>query len=753
MADLERNDSPKGKSGTEVSSGVYTDEYLTQLQGFEAATIYSRMERSDYQVQKILAAVQNPIKSASWSIEPASEDAADMQVAAIMDQIFFKDLNFQEKLEEILTFIPRSHAVFEVINANKQTKELGPYTGLLDLAFRDQASLRKWLHDPATGELLNIEQKASGDIEVDTILPAQYLVIFYNRKKGNDNGFPMLRPLYGPYKRKLMVEELKMIGIERSAIPVPMAKVPATAKPTDKEYIAVVDLLSKYTSGQDSYLVYPEGYEITLHNNVFDPTKLEATIKSEDEKMAGSVLAMFVELGTGGNAGALALSENLEKFFTNGIVSFANSVADTINKRLIPALVKLNFGDTVDKYPKIIFSGIAESAGKTLMEIVTGYKNAGLVTADQNLEDHLRKIHKLPKRMEGTVMDNGGETNPDGSSPNDTGAGSNDTDNADPTEPPAEEAQLSDKEKIISLAEKPSSLIGNKADEVKDLMREKLNLIKDKMLADIARYYKQLPESKKLKAITMVNVGYTRQFKDELKAALASIASQALIAVRTEVPGKEKIKLKNDDVIMKALDPEGSFKFNDFSKLPAHVQLLLKLQTDMIVERQVKELSDIVGFQFMSSTTSTDSLELILKDLSDAADKVIAAQAIDAGATNAVSTIVNETRSSFFFDPEVLQDIQSFTFVNADPVSEICKSLAGMTFTGVDAEALRYNPPLHHNCKSYIRANLVTTKNAPAVTGLPTISESAKKSITLSEKVDKYRDLFNNSIKGKCAHD
>jgi hypothetical protein len=758
MADLERNDSPKGKSGTEVSSGVYTDEYLSQLQGFEAATIYSRMERSDYQVQKILAAVQNPIKSASWSIEPASEDANDMKVAAIMDQIFFKDLNFQEKLEEILTFIPRSHAVFEVINENKQTKELGPYTGLLNLAFRDQASLRKWIHDKDTGDLIEIEQKASGDIEVDTLLPAQFLVIFYNRKKGNDNGFPMLRPLYGPYKRKLMIEELKMIGIERSAIPVPMAKVPSTAKPTDKEYLAVVDLLSKYTSGQDSYIVYPEGYEIELHNNVFDPTKLEATIKSEDEKMAGSVLAMFVELGTGGNAGALALSENLEKFFTNGIVSFANSVADTINKRLIPALVKLNFGDTVDKYPKIIFSGIAESAGKTLMEIVTGYKNAGLVTADQNLEDHLRKIHKLPKRMEGTVMDNGGETNPDGSNPNDPGAGSTDPGNADPANPPAAEAQLSEKESRLvnatfKLAEKPSSLIQNKADEVKDLMREKLNLIKDKMLVDIARYYKQLPESKKLKAITMVNVGYTRQFKDELKAALSSIASQALIAVRSEVPGKEKIKLKNDDVIMKALDPEGSFKFNDFSKLPPHVQLLLKLQTDMIVERQVKELSDIVGFQFMSSTTSTDSLELILKDLSDAADRVISAQAIDAGATNAVSTLVNETRSSFFFDPEVLPEIQSFTFMNGDPVSEICKSLAGMTFTAVDAEALRYNPPLHHNCKSWIRANLVTTKNAPAVTGLPTISESAKKSITLAEKVDKYRDLFNNSIKGKCAHD
>jgi len=411
---LEQNDTPKGKSGTLIASGVYTDEYLASLQGNEASAIYSRMERSDYQVQKVLAAIQNPIKSASWSIEPASEDSTDMDVAKMMEQILFKDLSWQSKLEEIVTFIPRSHAVFEIINANKQDKEIGPYTGLLNLAFRDQSSLIKWNHDPNTGALINIEQKQSGDIEVDTLLPAQFLLIFYNRKKGDDNGFPMLRPLYGPYKRKLLIEELKMIGIERSAIPVPTATVPANTKADSLEYLELKRLLNAYTSGENAYIITPEGFTVTLNSNVFDPTKLEQTIKSEDEKMAGSVLAMFVELGTGGNSGALALSENLEKFFTNGIVGFATTIADTINNQLIPFLVKLNFGDAVDKFPKLIFSGIAESAGKTLMEIVTGYKNAGVLSYDQNLEDHIRKVHKLPKRMEGTTMENGGSTNADG---------------------------------------------------------------------------------------------------------------------------------------------------------------------------------------------------------------------------------------------------------------------------------------------------------------------------------------------------
>jgi hypothetical protein len=781
MAELERNDSPKGKSGTLVTSGVYTDEYLSSLQGNEAAVIYSRMERSDYQVQKILAAVQNPIKSASWTIEPASEDANDLKVAAIMEQIIFKDLNWAAKLEEILTFIPRSHSVFEVINVNKQNKELGPYTGVLDIGFRDQSSLLKWNHDKASGDLISIEQKQSGDIEVEAILPAQVLLIFYNRKRGNDNGFPMLRPLYGPYKRKLMIEELKMIGIERSAIPMPMAKVPSTWTAASKEYLALLDLLASYTSGQDSYIVYPEGVTLELNSVTFDPTKLEATIKSEDEKMAGSVLAMFVELGTGGNAGALALSENLEKFFTNGIVSFANVVADTINTRLIPSLTRLNFGDAVDKFPKLIFSGIAESAGKTLMEIVTGYTRDGVIMKDAALEDHLRKVHKLPKRMDTTPPAGSQPTgvdpltgkplDPNAAAAPEDGGNAPEAGAPDKDAPKSGEAKLKDggivtkavkeftlskdqvKELNLLLAEKPNSIIENKADEVKELMKDKLTLIKDKMLVDIQRYHKQLPANKKLKAFSMVNVGYTRQFKDELKAALTSVSSQALTAARKEVPGKEKVKLKTNDVIMQALDPDKTFKFNDFSKLPQHVQLLIAAQTDLIVEKQVKDLSDIVGFQFIQSSTSTDSLDLIVQDLSDAADKVINAPNIEAAATNSVATMVNETRSSFFFDPEVLEEIASFTFMNSGPVSEICKSLAGMTFNTNDAEALRYNPPLHHNCKSWLRPNLKTSRNVPEVTGLPSISQSAKKSITLSENVDRYKLLVNNCIKGNCTHD
>jgi hypothetical protein len=94
--------------------------------------------------------------------------------------------------------------------------------------------------------------------------------------------------------------------------------------------------------------------------------------------------------------------------------------------------------------------------------------------------------------------------------------------------------------------------------------------------------------------------------------------------------------------------------------------------------------------------------------------------------------MVNEGRNTFFFDDDVVDQIHSFTFVNFAPVSAICKELAGVVFSTGDAESLRYSPPLHHNCKSYLRANL---KNKRGVENLEisTLSPSAtaKKSITL----------------------
>ena len=77
--------------------------------------------------------------------------------------------------------------------------------------------------------------------------------------------------------------------------------------------------------------------------------------------------------------------------------------------------------------------------------------------------------------------------------------------------------------------------------------------------------------------------------------------------------------------------------------------------------------------------------------------------------------MINESRTAAFFDDKVLEEIESFTFVNADPQAPICKDLAGRTFRKDDPGAKMNFPPLHHNCESYISANFSGAKKNPEI--------------------------------------
>lgn len=740
MAELTFNTKEKGNSGTSITSMVYQNEYLSELTGVEAHTIYNKMRRSDPQVRKVLSAITSPIKAATWSFEAASTEEKDVKAAALMERIFFTDLDYDHKLGEILTFLAHGFSIFEVIHENKTSQEFGAYTGLANLAFRNQATITEWKIDGRTSQLTDVHQEQSGDNEVDVWLKTDTLLMFFNEREGDDNGFPLLRPLYGPYKRKLLIETLKMIGIERSAIPTPTLRVPQKISPKDEEYKAAVAVLSGFTSAENSYITYPEGWELELNQNTgFDPMKLEDSIKREDEKMAGAILATFLELGTGGNGGAYALGENLEQFFAQVISSFAKGIANTINTRLIPNLIRLNFGDSIEVMPKLVFNGITDKVGKEFMEIVTGYTNAGIIQKDEPLEDHVRKVHSLPKKAEGTMLEN--QESNDEISDGDTDAEDNSTtvvEEEDSTnEEPSSPVELSEKIKLAE-AKTPKGLISQESMTINEVMKSNLQFIGEKLVADIVRKYKQLPENSKLKAIDNIKLGGTAKYKRQLKGTLTTTSTKALEQVKLEVPGASDVKLKNDEDFFKLLDKYGTIKFteHEFSALPAHVRKLITLQSNRIVDRQAGELEDRVAFTFMQTEQSTDSAAVVEKELSDAADKYVNSPAISTAATNVSSTLINQTRNEFFFDDEVLEEIYAFRFNNADPKASICKRLAGQVFAKNDAEFMQYSPPLHHQCKSYLSAVLMTVKTKPVIEALPPITSEDRKSISLSDRVN-----------------
>jgi len=725
-----------GRSGTYVTGFKVSDDYLDNLNGVSGQEIFHKMEISDSTYRKIVHAVNNPIKSATWDIEPASDDKKDLDIAALIKNILFNDLpdGFKAKLDEILLFPWRGHSVFEVIHKNRTNKEFGAYTGLANLAFRDQRTLTEWHFNQSTGVLEQLKQYQSGDIPIDTFLPIDTLLIFYNEKKGNDSGFPFARMMYGNYKRKLLYKELQAIGIERAAIAVPHLELPQGVEYGDENYEDAKEQLAAFTQAEQAYFITPYGYKINYNQTgTFDPSKTQVAIKAENEEMAGSLVAMWLEMGIGGNSAVGSSTSESLSFFRDGIEYLADKIKDVFNLKLIPNLVRLNFGE-VEKYPKLIHSGIADEAGKELMEIVTGYVEKGVITADEILEDHVRKAHNLPKKAEGELLDNKvkqDETQPGNNNNSTASVNGTPNNNEHDRENPTDEVTLS-----LKKNDSPKVLMDIEGNKTAQLIRDNLKFSAGKYINDVMNRYKQLPENKKQKATDKIKMGGGSRFKKELKRSLTNTTFLAMEMARSEVPIKKDIILNNREKdILRMVETYGDIshiELNEYSKFPSYIQVLIAKQSELISNDSLNDLKKRIDFSYSSIETKSSDENFIRQSMEDEANKFIDSNQVEIKGNNVCSLVVNEGRSAFFFDDDVIDEIHSFTFVNIAPVAAICKELAGTTFYTNDAESLRYSPPLHHNCKSYLRANLKTSKGIDKLK-ISTLSPTAtaKKSITL----------------------
>lgn len=388
-----------GSPGTESYGGYPREESLRELQGKRRAEIYDEM-RNDYQAKMCLSAVRNPLLAATWEIEPADQSDESKRDAELIEQILFKDMlrpTWKKFLSETLSLTDKGHSVFETVHsAVVNQPKFGSYNGIKTLGFRSQKTIERWNLDLETGELKSITQIAMGDLARQVEIPAEFLLVFsLNQEGSNYEGISLLRPCYGPWLRKKVYLKINAIGVERSALGSPLVKVP-TNKIDTPEFDLMERALESYGSSERGYLMYPEGWELDLKSNAYDPSKVEASIDAEDKRMTKAFLANFLELGMS-SSGSFALSNDLSDFFLGGIEYIAGEICEPINLKLIPDLIKLNRGPRA-AYPKLKASGISDKAGKELAEIFKSLGDSKFITPDDVLEEHLRKRYGVPKR-------------------------------------------------------------------------------------------------------------------------------------------------------------------------------------------------------------------------------------------------------------------------------------------------------------------------------------------------------------------
>lgn len=262
--------------------------------------------------------------------------------------------------------------------------------------------------------------------------------------------------------------------------------------------------------------------------------------------------------------------------------------------------------------------------------------------------------------------------------------------------------------------------------------RKALRLIMQEGLADIAQAmvqqimanYRKLPESRMLEAINGVQASGVNAYREKLLNALAVIAAEAIEQARREVPKKRNVRLSFDDE---------SLKLGEFENLPPAIRNRISVQLKLLIGTQISDLEKAIYFQYASSAQSTDSEELILKDLTESGAQYIEGMSVAGAASASSSQIVNEARLAFFTDDDVSDEIEAYEFVNEDPNSPICQDLAGTVFAKDDPNLNRYWPPLHFNCDSWIRPILKGNLGKKEISSFQPSKLSLEKHIQFSE--------------------
>ncbi len=674
----------KSTSGTEVFSGFFAEEYLTEIRGKQWADKVDEMRRSSDQIATLLRLISIPIISGVWTVDFAEDTPEKKEIKEFIEFSLFESINWKEHLEEALSNFAFGYSLFEpVFFPLLNHPKFGDKITLKKMAWISPRTVEEWNlnHD---GSINNVRQQADGDLDVDVNIPGSHLVVFPIGKEGdNYEGFSLLRPIYGNWLRKQHALKQEAIGLERTSLGVLVGTMPRnTDEQSEKNFS---DALESITTHESNYITVTEGYVASSLKIDFDGAALDAAIRREDLGMARAFLAAFMELGNSGGTGSFALSTNLMNIFFNNIQIYADKIAETWNRTNIKTLVDVNYGRQAD-YPKLIAGGISDKIGKEFVEMLAVLTDKGYIEPTDDLKEFLMKKFNLP---EAELQEKKEETE-------------------DPTTPPTQLSLFTNNapEDGLQLAATPSpiKLIKSTTKTLEDFMIEDLTKNRDKLLERIKKILDNNKGRSRRKLVVSQKIPGLIPYKETILDVLLETSAIATNQAVTEVGGQE-IKLDKENI-----------KKNK-SKVTPQTTDRITTEVNLIGDTQYSDLEKTLYFTFNNNIDNTDSTEQIIKDMRESSDRFIEGAPVKTGAANFASNAVNNARNDVFQTDEVFEEMESFTITNPNPKAAICIELAGRTITKEEYKTGDL-PPYHHQCNTIVVANVKGGKSNPSVSPL-----------------------------------
>lgn len=369
--------------------------------------VYDEMRTTDGQIGSLLNATSLPIMSASWRLQ--GEDVRPEVMTFVKNEIGLvysgETLNrrrkhgivWTEHLEQALLFMPFGFMPFEQVYspATATPEELVAIGSPVVLHLRKLAPRMPFtiaqIHVGRDGGLAGITQTplSADGFDPGTFIGVEHLVLYTMKKEGADwAGRSILRQAYKHWLINDKLIRLNAQIAERNGMGVPVI----TADESALSRADAESIIENFRAGATAGLYVPARASVALMGVSGQTVDLMPQIKYHDEKIAASALAMFLTLGH--DAGARSLGDTFLDVFTSSLQAVADKIATTFTEHVIRDLVELNFGPD-EPYPTLSPGRLADNkeiASAALKELV----DAGVVTPDARLEEHVRRRNGLP---------------------------------------------------------------------------------------------------------------------------------------------------------------------------------------------------------------------------------------------------------------------------------------------------------------------------------------------------------------------
>lgn len=400
----------KGYQVPQAATRFWTDlgeEETPELTWPDSIKVYDRMRRQDAQVMSVLRAVTLPIRRTTWQLDPAGCRPEVVQLVSEDMGLPIKGqdpvpltrsrgrFSWGEHLRLALLMLVHGHSVFE-----QEAKIVNGQARLKKLAWRPPRTIANF--DVADdGGLVAIEQHQLTGKQQNRMDVGRLAVYVHEREGGNWAGTSLLRTAYKPWLLKDRALRTQAQTLERNGLGVPIYTAGEYSDDLDgaerkaredAEVTAGAKMAAAVRAGDNAGLGLRHGANLEMKGVTGTLPAADPQIRYFDEQIARVMLAHFLNLGT--ETGSWALGSTFEAFFTMTLQTTSQDIANVTNQHVIEDIVDWNYGEE-EPAPKIVFDEIGSRHAATA-EAIKMLVDAGALTTDETLEQHLRATYGLP---------------------------------------------------------------------------------------------------------------------------------------------------------------------------------------------------------------------------------------------------------------------------------------------------------------------------------------------------------------------